>query len=76
MATAREVQPNYSRAWEQSAAVALLLGDVDRAEKLARRAVEIDPIMGMSQIWTLIAERRAATQPSTATSTPTTSPAQ
>ena len=76
MATAREVQPDYSRAWEQSAAVALLLGDVDRAEKLARRAVEIDPIMGMSQIWTLIAERRAATQPSTATSTPTTSPAQ
>jgi len=76
MARAREVQPDYARAWEQSAAVALLLGDVDRAEALARRAVEIDPIMGMSQIWKLIAERRAATQPATAPTTSATSPAQ
>jgi tetratricopeptide (TPR) repeat protein len=73
METARAVQPDYWRVWGQSATVALLLGDIDRAERLARRAQEIDPIFRMSQIWTLIEERRAATRPAT---TATTSPVQ
>ena len=70
MEAARAVQPDYWRVWGQSATVALLLGDTDRAERLALRAQEIDPIFRMSQIWTLIEERRAATRPATTATSP------
>ncbi|HEV2294295.1 MAG TPA: glycosyltransferase family 39 protein [Tepidisphaeraceae bacterium] len=69
MAAAREVQPDYPKVWIQSAVVAFLLDDVDRAEALARRAVELDPMAGNSGIRKLIEERRAATQRSATTST-------
>jgi tetratricopeptide (TPR) repeat protein len=65
METARQVQPDYPKVWIQSAAVALLMGDVDRAERMAQHALDLDPSTGSSQIWTLIRERRAATQPTT-----------
>jgi hypothetical protein len=69
MARAREVQRDYARVWIQSAAVALLMDDVDRAEALARRALELDPVSQNSQIWRLIDQRRAATRPTPTTAT-------
>lgn len=82
MTAAREVQPDYAKVWIQSAAVAYLLDDIDRAESLAKRALELDPMAGSSEIWELIDERRAATRaaamPATTASTtvPATAPAQ
>ena len=67
MARAREVQPDYAKVWLQSAVVALLRGDPDRAEALATRAQEIDISTGSSAIWKEIATYRATTRPASST---------
>jgi hypothetical protein len=66
MATARQVQPDYAKVWLQSAVVAYHLDDLERAEAMARRAAELDPLAGDSAIWRLIERRRAATRPTSA----------
>ncbi len=76
MTAARAIQPEYARVWIQSAAVAYLLDDIDRAESLAQRAMELDPMAGNSEIWDLIETRRAATRPAPAPTAPAPAPAQ
>ncbi len=65
LAIARELDPNYYRAWMLSAIVARNAGDLEAALCLARRAHQLEPTDASATIIAEVSAKLAATRPAT-----------
>src|SRR4029453_4701980 len=64
LAQARRAAPDYYMVYNQSALVAIERGDLEAAEQFVGRSMSLHPNLHAAAIGQVIAERRAATQPS------------
>jgi tetratricopeptide (TPR) repeat protein len=63
IAEARDVQPDYYKAWLRSATIALQAGNLEDALRFACRAHELQPTIGSAQLISELRQRLAATRP-------------